>query len=525
MANPLLIWDPSGVYGEGDPSVHVARDLPALDRALADKKAWALVCFSLADAADSDSVLDRVRRDPSHHWSPVLYVNPSVSDPRAAALRAVSEESSRPGAANLSAEFAATFENSFVSDLRERAEEMRGLVAAGLDTNTLGEMYRIFHTLKGMAGTLQYPHLGRFLHAAEGVLTVARNELLFRHPFVTMILEGVFNYLDAQSEQMRAGTLLPLPSHDLLERIDLFRALARTGWTRFLGTGEGSSLSGKTVSTWASSTSPSPSEATGNRTRVRLTTGQVESLSDEVQRFTQLRTRLSVFANTLASEFPDESFPKDLLGITLKIGEATGRIHELVHSIRVASPRALGELARTLVAQTAHALCKSVDLEFRTEPELEIERSVLETLESVVSHLIRNAVDHGIESPAERAANGKSPVARVSIELVKIAGGALRLDFCDDGRGIDRERLRAELLNKGLLSPDAVSRLSDASIDDLIFTDGLSTKTEVSAVSGRGVGMGAVREGVVRVGGSLRVESTPGAGTHFTITLPRVSKL
>ena len=147
----------------------------------------------------------------------------------------------------------------------------------------------------------------------------------------------------------------------------------------------------------------------------------------------------------------------------------------------------------------------------------ELDKTVIERLSEPMTHLIRNAVDHGIEPPEERRAAGKDPEGTLTLSAEQ-KSGRIVIRISDDGRGIDRDRVLAKAIANGLVSPDA--ELSDDEIHQLVFAPGFSTAATVSNISGRGVGMDVVRQNVKDLGGRITIESTPGQGTTFTLALP-----
>ena len=169
-------------------------------------------------------------------------------------------------------------------------------------------------------------------------------------------------------------------------------------------------------------------------------------------------------------------------------------------------------LVRELAAQTGKQVRLVLDGEAT-----EVDKTVIDRLGEPLTHMIRNAIDHGLEGPADRIAAGKPEegVIRLSAEH---RGGRIVIELSDDGRGINREKVKAKAIEKGLIPPGAP--LSDEEIDNLIFLPGFSTATEVSNISGRGVGMDVVRRNIVELGGRVIIFSVPGRGSRFTMTLP-----
>jgi two-component system sensor histidine kinase and response regulator WspE len=175
-----------------------------------------------------------------------------------------------------------------------------------------------------------------------------------------------------------------------------------------------------------------------------------------------------------------------------------------------ALPRTVRDLAR--------GLGKSVRLDVSGE-QVSVDRDILRQLEAPLGHLVRNCLDHGLETPDERAAAGKPAEGALRVEARHHAGSLL-VSVGDDGRGIDRARLRARIVERGLSTPEMVQSLADAELLDFLFLPGFSTATTVTDVSGRGVGLDVVRAMAHGVGGSVEVRSDPGRGTTFSMRLP-----
>jgi chemosensory pili system protein ChpA (sensor histidine kinase/response regulator) len=176
----------------------------------------------------------------------------------------------------------------------------------------------------------------------------------------------------------------------------------------------------------------------------------------------------------------------------------------------------LAQRLHRLVRQTAKELGKRASLELRGVG-VELDRSVLERITGPLEHLLRNAITHGIEAPAERATRGKSESGELRLD-VRQEGNEVVLALADDGAGLDLERIRATAQDRGLIA--AADSVSEQQLADLIFLPGFSTVAEVTEVAGRGVGMDVVKDEVGVLGGRIELESTPGRGTRFVIRLP-----
>jgi chemosensory pili system protein ChpA (sensor histidine kinase/response regulator) len=179
----------------------------------------------------------------------------------------------------------------------------------------------------------------------------------------------------------------------------------------------------------------------------------------------------------------------------------------------------LGNLADRLyriVRQTAKELDKKANLELKGT-RVELDRSVLEKITAPFEHLLRNAISHGLESPAARIASGKPEIGEISIDAVQ-RGNEVVLTVADDGAGLNFPRIREKAVAAGLLAPDI--ELPEAQLAQFIFMSGFSTATEITQISGRGVGMDVVKNEITALGGRVEIASAAGRGTTFTITLP-----
>lgn len=201
-----------------------------------------------------------------------------------------------------------------------------------------------------------------------------------------------------------------------------------------------------------------------------------------------------------------------------RLSIALGQLDEAVLALRVVPFSSLAMRLPRALRATAEAEGKQVQLVIQGE-EVQLDRSLADLLADPLLHLIRNAVDHGIESPAERQAAGKPGTATVTLSAERHPGRLL-LSLADDGRGIDEQRVIARALRQGLITTEAAQRMGTEELHALLFLPGFSTRDAVSETSGRGVGLDVVQEAARRAGGGVRVESRKGQGTRFLLDLP-----
>jgi two-component system chemotaxis sensor kinase CheA len=199
-----------------------------------------------------------------------------------------------------------------------------------------------------------------------------------------------------------------------------------------------------------------------------------------------------------------------------ELEQLTREIQDSVMAIRAQPVKSVFQRMPRLVREVAAMTGKPVRLVTEGEG-TEVDKTVIERLADPLTHMIRNAIDHGLESPERRAEAGKPAEGVVRLTAAH-RSGRIVIEVADDGGGINRERVKSIALDRGLIAPDAT--LSDEEIDNLIFMPGFSTASEVSDISGRGVGMDVVKRSIQALGGRITISSRPGKGSTFTMSLP-----
>lgn len=215
------------------------------------------------------------------------------------------------------------------------------------------------------------------------------------------------------------------------------------------------------------------------------------------------------------SALPVEHYPQLVQGLE-QMAQHTRELQEGVMSIRAQPVRSVFQRMPRLVRELAGDLGKEVRIVTAGET-TEVDKTVIEQLADPLTHMVRNAVDHGIETPDVRAAAGKPREGTIMLSA-EHRSGRIVIEMTDDGKGIDRERVRRKAAERGLIGAEDV--LTDEEIENLIFQPGFSTAETISNVSGRGVGMDVVKRNIQALGGRVHVVSTPGKGSKFTLSLP-----
>lgn len=253
---------------------------------------------------------------------------------------------------------------------------------------------------------------------------------------------------------------------------------------------------------------------------VRVDVERLDTLMNLVGELVIDRTRLNRFAEIFEERFGDGSaeMVDTLFEISGHLGQVTGDLQEQIMKARMLPVARVFNRFPRMVRDLANKLGKEINFIVEGH-ETELDRNVIEIISDPLIHLIRNAVDHGIEAPEERARLGK-PKAGVVKLWASYMENHIIITVQDDGRGLDPDKLRAKAVEKGLLDQDAAARMSDRESLNLIFLPGFSTASQVSDLSGRGVGMDVVLNKIESINGIIDISSTPGAGTTFTIRLP-----
>lgn len=258
----------------------------------------------------------------------------------------------------------------------------------------------------------------------------------------------------------------------------------------------------------AGPTAEPPADASTQTIRVGVDT--LEHLMTVASELVLIRNQL---VQTLREQ-PESPFAAPLH----RLNQVTTELQETVMTARMQPISGAWAKLPRVVRDLARDLDKEIDLVTQGQ-ETELDRQVLELIKDPLTHMIRNAADHGLETPAERIAAGKRPAGRITLQA-RHEGGSIVIEVGDDGRGLVAAKIRAKAIAVGLITEAAASGMSDAEARQLIFAPGFSTAAQVTAVSGRGVGMDVVRSNIEKIGGSIELSSVEGQGTRFTIRIP-----
>src|SRR5579863_63750 len=243
---------------------------------------------------------------------------------------------------------------------------------------------------------------------------------------------------------------------------------------------------------------------------IRVGVGQLDALMNRVGELVLLRNQIVQFTNAMEGSA--------LQGAGQRLNLLTSELQESVMKTRMQPIGNIWSKFPRTVRDVAMNCGKQVRIEMEGE-DTELDKTIVEAIKDPLTHLVRNAVDHGIEPPERRRAAGKDSQGCLRLRALH-EGGHVKIEISDDGSGLDLEKIRNKALDKGLITEAAAERMSEREIGNLIFLPGLSTAEKVSNVSGRGVGMDVVKTNIERIGGTVELQSRPGQGSTVRMKIP-----
>ncbi len=421
----------------------------------------------------------------------------------------------------------------FISEAREHLEmieqELLLLEQAPQNPEPIHAIFRSFHTIKGLAGIFNLTSTRDLAHEVETLLDLVRNGALPATPSLVDVVLACADRLGEIVDRLdedRGGTAVALPDNsELLERLrnemmppdDEPAELPASSGTLEAATPYAAE---ETVAANLSSLEASGAggdSATARRrandsnsAHVKVETSKLDFLVDMVGEL--------VIAQSLVQQDPSLAQLGDpRLGRNLsQLGRITTDLQKIAMSLRVVPIRQTFQRMQRAFRDLVKKSGKQAELELIGE-DAELDRSIVEQLADPLMHMIRNSVDHGLESPGEREQTGKSGVGKVRLVASHQSGNVL-IEVSDDGRGLNRSKILKKAIERGLIPEDA--NLPVDKILELIFEPGFSTADQVSDVSGRGVGMDVVKKQIQKLRGRIEIRSEPGVGTTFLLRFP-----
>jgi two-component system chemotaxis sensor kinase CheA len=400
------------------------------------------------------------------------------------------------------------------------------------ERETLARVFRTLHTIKGTAGFLGLPKLQSLSHAAENLLSRLRaGERTFNPEIASALLnvvDAVRHMLAALEKSENEG------DGDYTGLIAELEQLTKTG----------SSIAPKAalVPPPVAATAPAPAAAPApaptlivarpapaapepppaapEPAETRATAVSDSAIRVDVGLLDKLMTLVGelVLARNQIMQYSTSQEDAPFLGTVQRLNVLTTELQANVMKTRMQPVGNVWSKFPRVVRDLAVACGKQVRIDMEGQ-ETELDRTIIEAIRDPLTHLVRNAVDHGIEPPAERVGRGKPAEGRLSLHAFH-EGGKVIIEIADDGGGIDPNRVRDKAIQAQLITPEMASRLSERELIKLVFLPGFSTADKVTHFSGRGVGMDVVRANVEKIGGTVDIESRPGRGTMIKMKIP-----
>lgn len=408
------------------------------------------------------------------------------------------------------------------------------------DAERLASVFRTFHTIKGTCGFLGFSKLEAVTHAGEHLLSRLRDGAIDLTPDVATALlalvdavREILTTIEATGQEGEA---------DYTYLVDILARLAQGTGAGTAPTPPAGALQCPPTPARPPAAEPEPpdlaapignpgaeAQADGSESPrsgegrpgverlqgvaescLRVDVGLLDKLMNLVGELVLARNQILQFTATQS----DVAF----LGATQRLNLVTSELQEGVMKTRMQPIRTIWGKFPRVVRDLAAACGKQVRLEQEGE-DTELDKAIIEAIKDPLTHIIRNAVDHGIEPPEVRVARGKPPAGTLRLRAYH-EGGQINIEISDDGAGIDPDRIRRKAIERGLVTPDQAGRMSEHDLLRLIFQPGFSTADRVTNVSGRGVGMDVVKTNIERIGGAVDLHSSIGEGTVLRIKIP-----
>lgn len=406
----------------------------------------------------------------------------------------------------------------FSEEVLERVSELQSKYSI-LSRESHDVIYRQFHTIKGGSAIIQFYHLAQFVHLSETFISAVKKGNIYSIPRAQEIYLEILGYLESQMEGIKKNIVLLQPENLLIEAMKDFIKQVDQG----LVLSENNSKQVQSVP--ENNTEVKNGIVSKTKTSIRVTHEKMDELQSQFKKIIQIKTQLSRFSNQLKEEFQGESFTLDLEKIVKNLDQNSVDLLEFFLQVRLVPATKLKSMGEKVVDETCRVLNKKVNFQFESEPFLEIDQKVNEVLEEGINHIMRNCIDHGLEKEEDRLVKNKTAIGTITLSVRKHDAEFIHLEIKDDGKGINPTILRDKVKSLNLMKAEDVDKFKDEEVVEFIFLPGLSTKEEVSEISGRGVGLSAVKEAIMNLGGKIHVESKLGIGTSFKIYIPRMFKL
>jgi two-component system chemotaxis sensor kinase CheA len=411
------------------------------------------------------------------------------------------------------------------------------------DSSIVARIFRAIHTIKGTCGFLGFTRLEGVSHAGENVLSALRDEEIAPTPVMTTVLLAMVDVIREMLTRIEASGDEGTGDYTVL--IHQLTELYRGGTPQAGAAGSGVEMVAgpppdaivmvqpSTPTTVVAPPAPAPPAMITAAPAPSLVAAPADAApahAEVAQAETSIRVDVAlldklmnlvgelVLARNQIVQFTGANGDATFIGATQQLNLITTELQEGVMKTRMQPIGNIWNKFPRVVRDLARSCDKRVELVMEGES-TELDKTLIEAIKDPLTHLVRNAVDHGIESPERRAAAGKPPVGRLLLRAFH-EGGQVNIEVIDDGGGLDAERIRDKAVERGIITPDQASRMGERELFRLVFLPGFSTAAKVTNVSGRGVGMDVVRTNIERIGGTIDLHGKRSVGTTIKIKIP-----
>jgi two-component system, chemotaxis family, sensor kinase CheA len=404
------------------------------------------------------------------------------------------------------------------------SKDLLVLEKAPSDVNVLNNIFREMHTLKGTSSFLGFNQISELAHTSEDLLNKLRKGECTATTDIIDVLIEAHKTAGVLLQRIENRDLSPIEMEKLLEKL-------RKGMQQQPVSAQSAN---QTIPQSQTATSvPEPSKPEENLqaaemveaqsqhaidTTIRVDVSRLDDLMNLIGELVLARNRLSQATQSLTEKYERLEMSKQIADVNSQIDFVTTELQMAVMKTRMVPIEKVFSGLPLVVREVMRTTGKEVDLQIYGK-ETELDKSIIEELKDPLIHMIRNAVDHGIETPEERKNAGK-PEQGIIVVNAERDGNYILITMEDDGRGIDIEKIKRKAIEKGLISEVEAIEMSKSDVLNLIFIPGFSMKKEITNVSGRGVGMDVVKTNIAKLKGIVEVDSNLGTGTIITLKVP-----
>ncbi len=386
------------------------------------------------------------------------------------------------------------------------------------DLELLNQIFRSFHTIKGTSGFLGLQKLTAVTHKCEDILNKLRKSEI---QLTADLMDGILTGYDTIKNLFESIEKNKNEDIDIEETLQLLKLLIDGKNNCDNADGSSNKISEKPEQVISDNTlSQKEGELSVKKTdnTIRVDVERLDELLNIVSELVLGRNRLQQLTTEYTIENEGTVFSRELAAAAKQIDLMTDELQQVVMKTRMIKIGKVFKRFPRLVRDLSKETGKKISLIINGE-DTELDKTLIEEINDPLVHLIRNSIDHGIESPEIREAAGKDSVGKIVLSAEQ-EGNNILITIEDDGKGIDPEIIKEKAVSKGVITIEKAKELTKQEIYNLIFLPGFSTAETVSNISGRGVGMDVVKTNVSRLRGIINIESTPGKGTKINIKLP-----